>query len=139
MIVGAANIGIGFALPINRAKSLLEDFRYASKRPQTGIRGMYLAGDLADLLDLPSEGGLLVYSVQRGSLGEQACLRGATQRVVIGNSEIPVGGDLIMAVDGRAVESSSALERAIARKKPGESVELTVYRNGRIIKLRIKG
>ena len=138
MIVGAANIGIGFALPINRAKELLEDFRYASKRPDTGIRGMQVSGDLADLLDLPSEGGLLVFSVQRGSLGEQAGLRGARERVLIGNYEIPVGGDLIMAVDGRAVESTSTLERALARKRSGESAELTVYRNGRTIKLRIK-
>ena len=138
MIVGAANVGIGFALPINRAKTLLEDFRYASKRPETGVRGMHVSGNLADLLDLPSEGGLLVFSVEPGSLGARAGLRGARQRVAIGGYNIPVGGDLIMAVDGRAVETSTALERAVARKRPGESVALTVYRDGRTIRLQFK-
>ncbi|HSW49630.1 MAG TPA: trypsin-like peptidase domain-containing protein [Bryobacteraceae bacterium] len=138
MIVGAANVGIGFALPINRAKMLLEDFRTAAKRPQTGVRGMYITGNLAELLDLPSEGGLLVFTVQPGSLGAQAGLRGARQRVVIGNFEIPVGGDLIMAIDGRAVETGTALDRAVARKRLGETLELTIYRNGRTLKLEVK-
>jgi S1-C subfamily serine protease len=138
MIVGAANVGIGFALPINRAKILLEDYRLAARRPQTGVRGMYVSGSLAELLDLPSEGGLLVFSVQPNSLGAMAGLRGARQRVLIGNYEIPVGGDLIMAIDGRAVDSGTALDRAVARKRTGETLELTVYRNGRTLKLRVK-
>ena len=138
MIVGAANVGIGFALPINRAKNLLEDFRYASKRPETGVKGMLVSGNLAELLDLPSEGGLLVFTVQSGSLGAVAGLRGARERVVVGNYRIPVGGDLIMAIDGRAVESNTALERAVARKRPGETLDLTVFRNGRTIKIQIK-
>ncbi|MFB3776912.1 MAG: S1C family serine protease [Bryobacteraceae bacterium] len=138
MIVGAANVGIGFALPINRAKVLLEDFRTAAKRPQTGVRGMYISGNLAELLDLPPEGGLLVFTVQPGSLGAQAGLRGARQRVLIGNYEIPVGGDLIMAIDGRAVETATALDRAVARKRLGETLELTIYRNGRTLKLEVK-
>ena len=138
MIVGAANVGIGFALPINRAKVLLEDFRTAAKRPQTGVRGMYVSGNLAEALDLPPEGGLLVFTVQPGSVGAQAGLRGARQRVMIGNYEIPVGGDLIMAIDGRAVESGTALDRAVARKRTGESLELTIYRNGRTLKLETK-
>jgi S1-C subfamily serine protease len=138
MIVGAANVGIGFALPISRAKLVLEDYRTASRRPETGVKGMYVSGNLADLLDLPTEGGLLVFTVQPNSLGAMAGLRGARQRVVIGNYEIPVGGDLIMAIDGRAVESGMALERAVARKRAGESLELTVYRNGRTLKLQMK-
>jgi putative serine protease PepD len=138
MIVGAANVGIGFALPINRAKVLLEDFRTAAKRPQTGVRGMYISGNLAEALDLPSEGGLLVFTVQPNSVGAQAGLRGARQRVMIGNYEIPVGGDLIMAIDGRAVENSRSLDRAVARKRTGESMELTVYRNGRTLKLQAR-
>jgi len=138
MIVGAANVGIGFALPINRAKILLEDYRLAARRPQTGIRGMYVSGNLAEILDLPSEGGILVFSVQPGSLGAQAGLRGASRRVIVGNYEIPYGGDLIMAIDGRPVDSATALDRAVARKRPGETLELTVYRNGRTLKLQVR-
>jgi S1-C subfamily serine protease len=138
MIVGAANVGIGFALPINQAKILLEDFRTAARRPETGVKGMYVSGNLADLLDLPTEGGLLVFSVQPNSLGAMAGLHGARQRVVIGNYEIPTGGDLIMAIDGRAVDSSTSLDRAVARKRTGDSLELTIYRNGRTLKLQMK-
>jgi len=138
MIVGAANVGIGFALPINRAKILLEDYRLAARRPQTGVRGMYVSGNLAEILDLPPEGGILVFSVQPGSLGAQAGLRGASRRVIVGNYEIPYGGDLIMAIDGRPVDSATALDRAVARKRPGETLELTVYRNGRTLKLQVK-
>ncbi|MCC7176012.1 MAG: trypsin-like peptidase domain-containing protein [Bryobacterales bacterium] len=138
MIVGAANVGIGFALPINKAKRLLEDFQYAAKRPEVGVRGIRISGSLAELLDLPAEGGLLVVSVQPGSLGAIAGLRGARQRVIIRNYEIPVGGDLIMAIDGRAVETSNALERAVARKRPGQTLDLTVYRNNRTLTIQIK-
>ncbi len=138
MIVGAANVGIGFALPINKAKTLLEDFRLAAKRPETGVKGMFISGNLAEALELPAEGGLLVFTVQPGSLGSEAGLRGARQRVRIGNYEIPVGGDLIMAIDGRAVETAAALDRAVARKRAGETLELTVYRAGRMIKLQVR-
>ncbi len=138
MIVGAANVGIGFALPISRAKVLLEDFRTAARRPETGLKGMYISGNLAEQLDLPSEGGLLVFTVQPNSPAALAGLRGARQRVVIGNYEIPAGGDLIMAIDGRAVDSSMALDRAVVRKRAGQSIELTVYRNGRTLKLQMK-
>ncbi len=138
MIVGAANVGIGFALPINRAKTLLEDFRYASRRPETGVKGMHVAGNLAELLDLPVEGGLLIFSVESGSLGAVAGLRGAQERVIVGNYRIPVGGDLIMAIDGRAVTTSTALERAVARKRPGDTLDLTVYRNGRTVQVQVR-
>ena len=60
--------------------------------------------------------------VERGSAAEEAGLRGARRTVVIGNYEIPVGGDLIMNIDGRAVESRDALSRAMNRKRPGETM-----------------
>jgi S1-C subfamily serine protease len=139
MIVGAANIGIGFAIPINRAKSRLDDYqargRYA--RPYLGIRSLYVSGELAEALELPAEGGLLIISAERGSPAESAGLRGARRRVVVGNYEIPVGGDLIMAVDGQAVDSNTALQRAMNRKRVGEALNLTIYRDGRTVKVKV--
>lgn len=139
MIVGAANIGIGFAIPINRAKSRLDDYqargRYA--RPYLGIRSLYVSGELAEALDLPAEGGLLIISAERGSPAESAGLRGARRRVVVGNYEIPVGGDLIMAVDGQAVDGNTALQRAMNRKRVGEALNLTLYRDGRTVKVKV--
>ena len=48
MIVGAANVGIGFALPINRAKAMLEDYRTQGTRPVARRHGRYVSGDLAE-------------------------------------------------------------------------------------------
>jgi len=134
-----SNIGIGFALPINRAKRMLDEYAAKGKfaPPRLGIGVLYLAGDLAEALDLPREGGLLITEVERGSAADQAGLRGARRTVIVGNYEIPVGGDFIMALDGRAVESRADLTTAMNRKRPGEKMEVTVYRNGRTMKLHV--
>ncbi|MEN6534394.1 MAG: PDZ domain-containing protein, partial [Bryobacteraceae bacterium] len=124
---------------INRLKTRLDDYqargRYA--RPYIGIRSVYVSGELAEALELPSEGGLLIYSIEKGSPAEAAGLRGARRRAVVGNYEIPVGGDLIMAVDGRAVDGNSALQRAISNKRVGDALVLSVYRDGRTIKVKV--
>ena len=138
MIVGDASVGVGFAIPIDRAKSVLQDFRTESQygRPQLGVNGQYLAGDLAQDLDLPVEGGILVFSVESGSAAQQAGIRGARQRVRVGRYLIPAGGDFITAIDGRAVDNTS-LDRATRGKKPGDAVELTIFRDGRTMKVKV--
>ncbi len=135
-----SNIGIGFALPINRAKLMLNEYAARGKfaPPRLGVSVMYVAGDLAEALQLPAEGGLLIVRVDRDSPAEQAGLHGATRTVVIGMYQIEAGGDLIMNVDGRAVESRDALTRALSRHRPGDSMDLTVFRGGRTVKLSVK-
>ena len=138
-IYGSGNMGIGFALPINRAKPMIEDFRAGRsfKRPRMGVAVAYVAGDIAEALQLPAEGGLLVQGVERGSAAEAGGLRGPRQYVVIGNVEIGVGGDLIMAIDGQPVDRNDAITRALAKKRPGDKLELLIFRNGRTQKLSI--
>jgi S1-C subfamily serine protease len=135
-----SNIGIGFALPINRAKAMLNE--YAAKGhfapPRLGVSVQYVAGDLAEALELPREGGLLIVEVERGSPAEKAGLRGAQRWAVVGNYEIAVGGDLIMALDGQAVGSRDSLTSAMNRKRPGDSMELTISRAGKTLKLKAK-
>src|SRR5438067_2577804 len=72
------NIGIGFAMPINRAKAMLDDFRVGKSfgRPRFGASTVYIAGDLAAELKLPTGGGLLIQEIGRGSAAEKAGLRG---------------------------------------------------------------
>jgi len=139
-ILGRTNIGIGFALPINRAKALLSDYQAGriTERPKIGIKTEYVAGDLAEALDLPRRGGLLVQVVARGSSEYAAGLRGANQIVDIGNVELGVGGDLITAVDGQRVEREDALVRAIANKRVGDTITLTIFRGNRTITLPVK-
>src|SRR3954452_16168657 len=79
------NIGIGFAMPIARAKALVDDFKAgrSTGRPRLGVSVVYVGGDLAEALDLPQQGGLLIQEVAPGSAAANAGLRGARQLVAI--------------------------------------------------------
>ncbi|MCC6391055.1 MAG: trypsin-like peptidase domain-containing protein [Bryobacterales bacterium] len=133
------NIGIGFAMPINRAKSMLVDFQAGRKfgRPWLGVTVLPVFGDLAELLELPAEGGLLVQDVGQGSAADQAGLRGARRYVIVGNTEVGIGGDLIMDLEGQRVERPDALSRVLNNKRPGDSLDMTIYRGGRKIKVKV--
>jgi S1-C subfamily serine protease len=134
------NIGIGFAMPINRAKAMLEDFRVGKSfgRPRFGASTVYIAGDLAAELKLPTAGGLLIQEVGRGSAAEQAGLKGYRDVVLVGNERLGVGGDFITEVDGKAVTESDALARAIARKRPGDTITVKVFRAGKLLDVAVK-
>jgi S1-C subfamily serine protease len=56
----------------------------------------------------------------------------------VGGYLIPFGGDLILAIDGRSADTSTALDRAVRGKKPGDTVVLTIYRDGRTLKVPVK-
>jgi S1-C subfamily serine protease len=139
-IVAQANVGIGFAMPINRAKAMLDEFQKQGHISQAtlGIRVVYVASDLADRLELPPSGGLLIQTVEEGSAAEQAGLRGPTRRVYVGMQPVGIGGDFITAVDGQKVDSSATLQRAMNKKHGGDTLDLTVYRNGRSQDVKVK-
>jgi S1-C subfamily serine protease len=134
------NIGIGFAMPINRAKAMLDDFRAGKSfgRPRFGASTVYISGDLATELKLPSSGGLLIQEIGRGSAAEMAGLRGYRDVVLVGNERLGIGGDLITAVDGKAITEPDALARAIARKRPNETITVKIFRNGRSMDVAVK-
>jgi S1-C subfamily serine protease len=131
------NVGIGFALPINRAKTMLDDFQTGRQRPKLGVSVVYVAGDYADAMDLPTQGGLLVQDVTPGSPAAHAGIRAGKQVVQIGNQQLLVGGDLIMAIDGAPVDRSDAISRTLAHKRSGDTLELTVYRGGRTTSVKV--
>jgi S1-C subfamily serine protease len=132
------NIGIGFALPINRAKAMLDDYQTGRKPPTLGIEVVFIAGDYADALELPTQGGLLVQKVDQGSPADRAGVRGGREEVQIGNARLTVGGDLIMSIDGKPVDRSDAIARTLAHKRSGDTIELTVFRAGRTVNVRVK-
>jgi S1-C subfamily serine protease len=134
------NIGIGFVTPINRAKVMLDGF-HAGKtfgRARLGVQTVFIAGDLAEALKLPASGGLLIQTVARRSAAEEAGLRAATDEVRVGNARLGVGGDLITAVDGKPVAENDAVTRALGRKRPGDVLDLSIYRGGKSINLKVK-
>lgn len=133
------NIGIGFAMPINKAKVMLDDYQ-AGRRyqpPKLGVNVVLVAGGWAEALGLPEEGGLLVQGVQRGSAAERAGIRGPRGVEVIGGYEIGVGGDLIFSVDGRRCDRADAISRALTRHRAGDTIDIEVYRGGRLVKLKV--
>lgn len=134
------NIGIGFAMPINRAKAMLEDFRVGKSfgRPRFGASTVYIAGDLASELKLPASGGLLIQEIGRGSAAELAGLRGYRDVVLVGNERLGIGGDFITAIDGKPVTESDALAREIARKRPGDTITVKVFRSGKYLDIAVK-
>ena len=131
------SVGIGFAIPINRAKAVLNDFRSGRRpaQPAIGVRTALLPSDYARALNLPESGGLLILRVNRGTQADLAGLRGGSRRVQVGNYIIDVGGDLITHVDGKAVERADEITRAASAKHAGDKLELTIVRDGRSMKV----
>ncbi len=134
------SIGIGFAMPINRAKAMLDEFQARGhvSRPMLGVQTVLVQGDFAQALDLPAEGGLLVQRVEAGSAAEEAGIRGPRQVVIVGNVQLGVGGDLIVAVDGNPVTHDDDLQRAMNHKRAGDNMQLTINRGGRVQKINVK-
>ena len=132
------SVGIGFAIPINRVKNRLDDYRAGRKRARLGISTYFLAGDVAQALELPTAGGLLIQEVAQGSAADAAGLHGARRLVVIGNQEVGIGGDFITAIDGKKITEPDAVTRALSTKRAGEVLTLTIFRNGRSMDLKVK-
>src|SRR5580658_4050813 len=137
----AGSIGIGFAMPINRAKEKLEEYRTTGhiSHPVLGIAQTYpVEGDLAEALEMPRTGGLLIEGLEAGSPAEAAGLRGPNRSVIVGGRvQLNIGGDLIIAIDGNPVTAQDALRKALNQKRPGDTMVLTVYRGGRTMKVTI--
>jgi S1-C subfamily serine protease len=136
----AGSIGIGFAIPINRAKEKLEEYRTTGhiSHPVLGISLVVMVqGDLATELNLPSSGGLLIEGIEDGSPAEAAGLRGPSRTVIVGMYRLGIGGDLIIAIDGKPVDGQDALRTVLNQKKPGETMEFTIFRGGRTSKVKV--
>ena len=56
----------------------------------------------------------------------------------IGNAQLLVGGDLITSIDGKPVDRNDAITRALGKKHAGDTIDLTIFRDGRTTNLRIK-
>ncbi len=139
----AGSIGIGFAMPIARVKVMLEEYRATGhiSRAVLGVgQTVYIpeGWQFDDALQLPSSGGLLIQQVEDGSPAAAAGLRGATRAVIVGFNRLGIGGDFIIAIDGKPVDREDALTRTMIQKHGGESLQLTVYRDGRTSKVTVK-
>lgn len=124
------SVGIGFAIPVDTAKRILPDLMEKGyvAHAWMGVSLFPLTPGLAKALDLPVGRGALVVEVTKGGPADKAGLRGGTKMVQLGNAMLPVGGDVITAMEGEAVNSSEELVRRIRRHKPGDQVRLRILR-----------
>jgi S1-C subfamily serine protease len=133
MILSNSNqsAGIGFAIPINTAKAVLNDLMTLGRvrRPALGVRTIPISPELADEIGLPVDHGLLIVQVIPGGSAEQAGLRAGTERAYLGNTAIMLGGDLIVAIDGQKVEDEQDLSQMMNNHRAGDAVKVTIYRS----------
>lgn len=129
-IRGGGNIGIGFAIPANTirrvASELIREKRIV--RPWFGVEGYNLNADLADALNLPVKTGILVARVMRGSSADGAGIQGANEIAVLYNRRFLIGGDIITEIEGKPVASLEELRLMLESKRPGNTVNITLYR-----------
>jgi S1-C subfamily serine protease len=125
--------GIGFAIPINTAKAVLNDLLTLGRvrRPALGVLTLPVSPDIAGDLGLVSDYGLLIVRVTPGGAAERAGLRGGTERAYLGNMPIMVGGDLIVAIDGQEVREQQDLAQIMNNHRAGDAVKVTIYRGKR--------
>jgi S1-C subfamily serine protease len=122
--------GIGFAIPINTAKAVINDLLTLGRvrRPALGVTTIPIDSQLADQMGLAADYGLLILQVVPGGAADTAGLRGGSQRAFLGNTPILVGGDLIVALDGEQVEDQQELAQIMNNHRAGDTVRITIYR-----------
>jgi serine protease Do len=130
-----ANAGVGFAIPsaiVNQVvPALIQDGHY--DHPWLGIGGVTLTPDMAQAMGLPADQrGALVITVTPDSPAAKAGLRGSDNEATIDGETVPVGGDVIVAIDQQAVKGMDDLIGYLGRSaQVGQTVTLTVLRDGK--------
>ena len=122
--------GIGFAIPVNTAKAVLNDLMTLGRvrRPALGVRTIPITPELADQMGLAAGSGLLIVQVAPGGAADRAGLHGGSERAYIGNIPITLGGDLIVAIDGQQVQDQQDLSQVMNSHRAGDTVRVTIYR-----------
>jgi S1-C subfamily serine protease len=125
--------GIGFAIPINTAKAVLNDLITSGsvKRPTLGIVSLPIGPELAQEMGLPADNGVLIIKVTPGGPADQAGLKGGNERAYLGATPIMIGGDLIVAIDNEPIGDQQDLANAMNRHRAGDRVFVTIYRGRR--------
>jgi len=132
--------GIGFAIPINTAKLIATDLINEGRvrRAYLGVQTIPVAGWLAEALDLPVQEGLLVEQTTKAGPAAAAGIHGGDRAAEAGMRRIIIGGDVIVALDGQKVANQFDMNVLLNRKRPGDSVSVTVYRGAKKMDIPVK-
>ena len=124
------NDGIGFAVPSNTVKSVADQL-LATGKVEHAFLGVGIATideSLSAELNVPA--GVEVTQVTPGGPADRAGLEAADATSVVAGQEVPTGGDVITAVNGKSVTTSEELQSVIGAMKPGDTASLTISRDG---------
>ena len=134
-----ASAGIGFAVPVDTVRRVVPSLveRGYFPHPWLGVGSVWtLTPERVEVLRetgmrVPTDEGILIVEVVRGSPADQAGLQGGQRQVRIGRFVLPVGGDIVTAIDGEPITSDRDLIRYLdIGTNVGQTVEVTVYRDG---------
>lgn len=135
--------GIGFAIPINRAKEIASHIITKGKvsRPWLGVEVVVSIYDIDEqivyALGLPANYGLLLQKISPGSPLDRAGLRVGQKRVEVYSSEFNIGGDIIIAIDDEKIRNLKEYTKVLNKKKIGQEIDLTFYRGRRPMKVKV--
>jgi serine protease Do len=123
---------IGFAIPINVAKSFIPDLVKDGRviRPWLGISGKLVKKDLMEIINLPLVDGFLIETVDPGSPAQEAGIHGGGLPLTIAGTEFLLGGDIITEINGQAIDNPENLLKPIGSLKVGDKVRFTLYHRG---------
>jgi putative serine protease PepD len=132
--------GIGFAIPINTAKSIANDLITDGRvhRAFLGVETLPIGGWLSEALDLPVKEGLLVEKATKGGPAAVAGIQGGDRVAQAGMRRIAIGGDVIVAIEGQKVASQFDVNVVLNRKRPGDNITVTVYRGAKKMDIPVK-
>ncbi|MGI6367049.1 MAG: S1C family serine protease [Anaerolineae bacterium] len=135
----AANAGVGFAIPVNIVRRVVP---YLSEGktypwPWIGISGTDVNLMLAEADDLTTQHGAYVVEVNVGGPADRAGMRGSTGTRNVSGIPVPVGGDVIVAVDGDPINDFADLLSTVAFGRPGDEITVTVLRDGEELDLSV--
>ncbi len=131
--------GIGFAIPINTAKAVVNDLVTLGRvrRPALGVRTIPIDPEIANELGLAADYGLLIVQAVPGGSADRAGLRGGSERAYLGNIPIMIGGDLIVAIDGEKIESQQKLAQMMNKHRAGDTVKATIFRGKKQVEVSV--
>jgi S1-C subfamily serine protease len=134
------NVGVGFAVPINTVKEVAAQLIENGKveRAFLGIEMQTITPEAASALHLPVDKGVLIATVRPGSPAARAGLKGGGSSTVVDGESWVLGGDIIVEADGQAIENDDQLREIVLAKKPGDSLELKINRNGQTMTITAK-
>ncbi len=131
--------GIGFAIPIDTVKAVLNDFqKYGhSRRPTLGIRSLPIGPELAEQMGLAAVAGVLIEQVIPGGAAQEAGLKGGNESAYLGQNQILIGGDLIVAIDGKEIATQEDIADQMDHHQAGDAVTITFYRGRKRMTVRL--